>query len=89
MDQELDEEEVDEFQSLCPPVSSDESRLIKSGLASVASPGSDGQQESATPMMVEEQQEGRFHQEPLNVAEGIAVLEKSVELGVPDVITQI
>lgn len=42
----------------------------------------------ATPMMTEELEEGRFHPDPLDVGDGIAVLEESVELGVPDVLTQ-
>ncbi|RYO82184.1 hypothetical protein DL766_004581 [Monosporascus sp. MC13-8B] len=41
-----------------------------------------------TPMMEEELEEGRFHETPLAVYHGVAVFEESVELGVPDVITQ-
>ncbi len=41
-----------------------------------------------TPMMEEELEEGRFHETPLDVEHGVAVLEESVELGVPDVVTQ-
>ncbi|KAI3337439.1 hypothetical protein HD806DRAFT_529003 [Xylariaceae sp. AK1471] len=89
MDQELDEYEIEEFRSICSPASSDEYRLIRSSLTSVTSPNSDdGRQKTATPMMEEEQQEGRFHEEPLDVGNGIAVLEESVELRVPDVIAQ-
>ncbi|KAI1331060.1 hypothetical protein F5Y16DRAFT_395498 [Xylariaceae sp. FL0255] len=44
---------------------------------------------NATPMMQEEMEEGRFHEEPLDVGDGLAVLEESVELGVPDVISHI
>lgn len=45
-------------------------------------------QKTVTPMMAEELQEGHFHPGPLEVARGVAVLEESVEIGVPDVITQ-
>lgn len=41
-----------------------------------------------TAMMEEELEEGRFHETPLDVEYGIAVLEESVEAGVPDVVTQ-
>lgn len=41
-----------------------------------------------TTMMEEEQEEGRFHETPLVVEHGVAVLEESVQLGVPDIITQ-
>ncbi|RYP58104.1 hypothetical protein DL769_009108 [Monosporascus sp. CRB-8-3] len=41
-----------------------------------------------TPMMEEELEEGQFHETPLAVDHGVAVLEESVELGVPDVVTQ-
>jgi hypothetical protein len=40
------------------------------------------------PMMEEEINEGRFHKEPLDVGNGVAVLEESVGLGVPDVVAQ-
>ncbi|XXH04826.1 hypothetical protein Hte_011248 [Hypoxylon texense] len=39
-------------------------------------------------MMKEEMEEGRFHEGPLEVDHGLAVLEESVELGAPDFITQ-
>jgi hypothetical protein len=38
--------------------------------------------------MKEEMEEGRFHKEPLDVAEGVAIMEESVSLGVADVMTQ-
>ena len=41
-----------------------------------------------TPMMKEELEEGRFHHDPLDVGDGIAVLEESIELGVPDFIAK-
>ncbi|KAH6647250.1 hypothetical protein BKA67DRAFT_663586 [Truncatella angustata] len=45
---------------------------------------------NAKPTHMEEQEEdGCFHEEPLEVANGVAVLEESVEMHVPDVITQI
>lgn len=44
--------------------------------------------EKLTQMEEEEIQEGRFHKTPLEVADGIAVLEESVEMHVPDVMTQ-
>ncbi|KAK7753466.1 hypothetical protein SLS62_004541 [Diatrype stigma] len=45
-------------------------------------------QSHPTRMMEEELEEGRFHEAPLAVEHGIAVLEESVDWGVPDVITQ-
>lgn len=45
--------------------------------------------ESMTPMMAFEEKQGRFTPSPLKVDHGVAVLEESVELGVPDVITQV
>lgn len=45
-------------------------------------------QSQPTRMMEEELEEGRFHEAPLAVKHGIAVLEESVDLGVPDVFTQ-
>ncbi|KAI0013589.1 hypothetical protein F4779DRAFT_613320 [Xylariaceae sp. FL0662B] len=44
--------------------------------------------ECPTPMMKEEMEEGRFHEQPLEVDHGVAVMEESVGLGVPDVVTQ-
>ncbi|KAI5863050.1 hypothetical protein GGS23DRAFT_596818 [Durotheca rogersii] len=41
-----------------------------------------------TQMMREEMEEGRFHGDPLEVDHGVAVLEESVNLAVPDLITQ-
>jgi hypothetical protein len=38
--------------------------------------------------MEEEEQQGAFGSDPLELAEGIAVTEEAVELHVPDVITQ-
>lgn len=46
-------------------------------------------QECPTPMMEYERIEGKFTPAPLKVDHGVAVLEESVELGVPDVITQV
>ncbi|CAM1510170.1 Fc.00g005050.m01.CDS01 [Cosmosporella sp. VM-42] len=45
-------------------------------------------QEAMTPMMEYESVEGRFEPAPLQLENGVAVLEESVELRVPDVITQ-
>lgn len=42
-----------------------------------------------SPMMQHEEQEGLFRPEPLEVEDGVAVLEESVELGVPDVVMQV
>ena len=42
-----------------------------------------------SPMMQNEEEEGRFRPEPLEVEDGLAVLEESVELGVPDVVKQV
>ncbi|ETS83935.1 hypothetical protein PFICI_05811 [Pestalotiopsis fici W106-1] len=44
--------------------------------------------ETLTQMEEQEIEEGRFHKTPLEVADGIAVLEESVEMHVPDVMTQ-
>ncbi|KAI1777763.1 hypothetical protein F4818DRAFT_407874 [Hypoxylon cercidicola] len=44
--------------------------------------------ECPSQMMKEEMEEGRFHEGPLEVDHGLAVLEESVGLGVPDFITQ-
>ncbi|KAK6209090.1 hypothetical protein LQW54_006690 [Pestalotiopsis sp. IQ-011] len=44
--------------------------------------------ESLTLMEEQEIEEGRFHNTPLEVADGVAILEESVEMHVPDVITQ-
>lgn len=44
--------------------------------------------ECPSQMMREELEEGRFHEGPLEVDHGLAVLEESVGLGVPDFITQ-
>ncbi|KAI0178411.1 hypothetical protein BJ166DRAFT_50503 [Pestalotiopsis sp. NC0098] len=44
--------------------------------------------ESLTLMEEQEIEEGRFHDTPLEVADGFAILEESVEMHVPDVITQ-
>jgi hypothetical protein len=41
-----------------------------------------------TQMMEEEMEEGRFHECPLDVADGVAMMEESVGLGVPDVMMQ-
>jgi hypothetical protein len=93
MDQEPDEEEVEKFRSICSSSESTEQpRLIGANLTSPASPILDegvGHEATATPMMVEELEGVYFHQEPLDVGDGIAVLEESVELAIPDVITQI
>jgi hypothetical protein len=42
-----------------------------------------------TLMMEEEMEEGRFHEDPLDVADGVAMMEESVGLGVPDVMKQV
>jgi hypothetical protein len=44
--------------------------------------------EQPTRMEEEEMEEQRFYEEPLELADGVAVLEESVEMHVPDVITQ-
>ncbi|KAI1144204.1 hypothetical protein F5Y05DRAFT_418281 [Hypoxylon sp. FL0543] len=41
-----------------------------------------------TPMEKQEMEEGRFHEEPLDVVHGVALLEESVKFGVPDIVTQ-
>ncbi|KAI0389280.1 hypothetical protein F5Y17DRAFT_462898 [Xylariaceae sp. FL0594] len=74
-----DDEESEEFQAVCPP----------SPVLQHVQPVALGKSVAATPMMMEELQEGTFHDDPLTVAGGVAVLEESVQLGVPDVITQV
>lgn len=44
--------------------------------------------ETKSPMMQREEEEGMFMPQPLKVEDGVAVLEESVQLGVPDVVTQ-
>jgi len=84
MDQDVDDEVLEEFLPICSPVSPDQSGLLRASLQPIV----DGHPECPTPMMTEELEEGRFHEEPLDVAGGVAVLEESVQLGVPDVVTQ-
>ncbi|KAK9770305.1 hypothetical protein SCAR479_13046 [Seiridium cardinale] len=45
--------------------------------------------ENPTRMEEHEMEEGCFHEEPLEVAHGIAILEESVEMHVPDIMSQI
>ena len=45
--------------------------------------------EHKSPMMQHEEEEGKFMPQPLEVEDGVAVLEESVQLGVPDVVTQV
>ncbi|KAI0402925.1 hypothetical protein F4802DRAFT_617216 [Xylaria palmicola] len=84
------DDDAKEFRALCSFDSPNSSRLHGTGAAPTASEttGQDGGKGRATSPMIEEREEGRFHEGPLEVREGIAVLEESVELGVPDVITQ-
>jgi hypothetical protein len=84
MDQDVDDEVLEEFQSICSLASPDQSGPLRASLQSIV----DGHSECATPMMMEELEEGCFHEEPLDVCGGVAVLEESVQLGVPDVVTQ-
>lgn len=42
-----------------------------------------------TQMEAEEMDEGYFQERPLEVADGIAVLEESVDIHIPDIVTQI
>ncbi|KAI0435191.1 hypothetical protein F5Y09DRAFT_293968 [Xylaria sp. FL1042] len=91
MDQELAEDEIEEFESICSFKSEDQSKPLGASLASKALPISaeNNGQRCITPMMLEELEDGCFHQDPLDVGDGIAVLEESIELGVPDVITKV
>ncbi|KAI2630554.1 hypothetical protein GGS21DRAFT_524859 [Xylaria nigripes] len=92
MSQEVDAEEVEQFQSICSFESPEQSKELRASLYSIMaqiSTESHGRRGSITSTMAElELEEGRFHEEPLDVVDGVAVLEESVELGVPDVITQ-
>lgn len=91
MHQKLDEDEAEEFRSVYSFELADKPKRIGAGLASTAPEllGEGSNQGLATPMMIEELAEGRFHPDPLDVGDGIAVLEESVELGVADVLTQV
>ncbi|KAI1423849.1 hypothetical protein F5Y12DRAFT_798005 [Xylaria sp. FL1777] len=90
MHQELDEDEIEKFQSICSFRPADQAILLDASRASIAPQisGEDNGQRDITPMMMEKLQDGHFHHDPLDVGDGIAVLEESVELGVPDVITK-
>ncbi|KAJ8123348.1 hypothetical protein O1611_g9613 [Lasiodiplodia mahajangana] len=90
MNSRLDKDKAKEPQPTHSSKTSDEPKSPGTGSASKESQfsveGSD--QGIAMPTTAEEPEEGRFHPDPLDVGGGIAVLEESVELGVPDVITQ-
>ncbi|KAI0971785.1 hypothetical protein F4678DRAFT_461151 [Xylaria arbuscula] len=90
MDQELDKDEIEEFQSICSFRLATQSVLLGARLNSLTPQvsGENGDQRDITPMMMEELEEGRFHHDPLNVRDGVAILEESIELGVPDFITK-
>ncbi|KAI5926437.1 hypothetical protein F4810DRAFT_707518 [Camillea tinctor] len=73
----------------CPP--SPRTTLIRASLTPLPPPTHAEEmviRDTASPMMVEES-EGCFHGEPLDVGDGMAVLEESVDLGVPDLISQV
>ncbi|KAI0835597.1 hypothetical protein F5Y06DRAFT_305835 [Hypoxylon sp. FL0890] len=65
--------------------------LFSAGVTSLPPP-TPGEQASLgqfiTPMEKQEMEEGRFHEEPLDVVHGVALLEESVKFGVPDIVTQ-
>ncbi|KAK5629765.1 hypothetical protein RRF57_005480 [Xylaria bambusicola] len=90
MEQELDEDKIEEFQSICSFKPAEKSMFLGASLTSVKPRmlPKDFSRGDITPMMKGEIEEGRFHQDPLHVGDGIAVLEESIELGVPDVITK-
>ncbi|KAI0526642.1 hypothetical protein F5B22DRAFT_655765 [Xylaria bambusicola] len=90
MEQELDEAEIEEFQSICSFKPTEQSMFLGASLSSVKSRmlSEDFNRGGITPMIKEDIEEGRFHRDPLHVGDGIAVLEESIELGVPDVITK-
>ncbi|KAI1310949.1 hypothetical protein F5Y03DRAFT_391945 [Xylaria venustula] len=90
MDQEPDKDEMEKFQSICSFRPATQSILLGASLASLAPQmsGDNDDQRGITPMMMEELEEGRFHDDPLNVRDGVAILEESIELGVPDFITK-
>lgn len=91
VDEDENEDETEEFLYVYSFDSADQSKRTGAGLASTAPElsGEDSNQGLVTPMMIEELEEGRFHPDPLDVGDGIAVLEESIELGVPDVLTQV
>ncbi|KAI1337825.1 hypothetical protein F5Y15DRAFT_417614 [Xylariaceae sp. FL0016] len=84
--------EIDQYDRCHSLVAEEKVALLKASLTPLPSPSSEEEvslREHASQMMVEEAQEGVFHEEPLDVGTGMAVLEESVELGVPDVISQV
>ncbi|KAI1369136.1 hypothetical protein F5Y08DRAFT_325541 [Xylaria arbuscula] len=90
MERELDEYDVEEFDSICSFTPTKQSMKSEANLPS-RSPlksAKDISRGEITLMMKEELEEGRFHHDPLDVGDGIAVLEESIELGVPDVIAK-
>ncbi|KAI0377853.1 hypothetical protein F5Y04DRAFT_263402 [Hypomontagnella monticulosa] len=69
-----------------------ESKLLAAHLTPLPPPTSEEQTSLRTrtsQMMREELEEGRFHKEPLEVDDGVAVSEENVELGLPNVVTQV
>ncbi|KAI1500992.1 hypothetical protein F5X99DRAFT_384069 [Biscogniauxia marginata] len=81
-----------DLQNVGSPLPSPRTNLIRACLTPLPSP-TPGEEmairDTATTMMMEESEEGYFHQEPLDVGDGVAILEESVGLGVPDVISQV
>ncbi|KAI1641020.1 hypothetical protein F4809DRAFT_637150 [Biscogniauxia mediterranea] len=85
-----DSEDMD-LQSAKPPPPSPTTTFIRACLTPLPPPTHGEEKairDTASTMMVEES-EGCFHREPLDVGDGVAVLEESVDLGVPDIVSQV
>ncbi|KAI0541480.1 hypothetical protein GGR58DRAFT_529155 [Xylaria digitata] len=85
MHQTLDEDEMEEFQSICLFEPTDKSKTLGPGPVSTTLriSGNDKDQGGVTPI------EGRFHHGVRDVREGFAVTEENVKLRAPDVIAHI
>ncbi|KAI1811240.1 hypothetical protein GGS20DRAFT_563900 [Poronia punctata] len=75
-DQAVEDDATEEDQPLCSPPEPN------------PQPIAEGHREGTRPTMTEESGQGQFDEEPLGVSGGVAVLEESVQLGIPDVIMQ-
>ncbi|CAJ2506384.1 Uu.00g005140.m01.CDS01 [Anthostomella pinea] len=82
-----------ELQSISSHAPSGKATFIRALLTPLPAPTSEENfclRDDVTSMMLEEMEERHFHQEPLEVGDhGVAVLEESLGLGVPDVISQV
>ncbi|KAH9900422.1 hypothetical protein F4778DRAFT_791703 [Xylariomycetidae sp. FL2044] len=81
-----DDEAIKTEEENALPLTTKDLILIRASLTSLPPPTP--AEEAVTPMISEEMEEGRFHQEPLDVDHGVAILEESVGLRVADLVTQ-